>query len=69
MMIREYLIMISFSRNQVMIRFSQNPEVFGRGVSHRRSFVGVSRVRSWSRLFVFVWKYRQKLINLIEIDF
>jgi len=36
---------------------------------HRRPFVGVSQVRSWSHWFVFVGKYRQKLINLMEIDF
>ena len=37
--------------------------------SHIRPFVGVSGGRSWSRSDVFVGKYRQKLINLMEIDF
>ena len=37
--------------------------------SHARPFVGLSRPRSWSHFLVFVGKYRQKLINLIEIDF
>ena len=32
---------------------------------HRRPFVGVSQVRSWSHWFVSVGKYRQTLINLM----
>ena len=36
---------------------------------HTRPFVGVSRPRSWGHFLVFVGKYRQKLINLIEVDF
>jgi len=36
---------------------------------HRRPFVGVSQACSWSRWPVFVGKYSQKLINLMEIDF
>ena len=34
-----------------------------------RPFVGVSQARSWSRWPIFVGKGRQKLINLMEIDF
>ena len=37
--------------------------------SHRRPFVGVSGCRSWSRFIAFEENYRQKLTNLLEIDF
>ena len=36
---------------------------------HETPVVGVSRPRSWSRYPVFVRNYRQKLTNLLEIDF
>ena len=35
---------------------------------HARPFVGVSEARSWSHWLVFVGKYRQQLITLMEID-
>ena len=36
---------------------------------HERPFVGVSEAYSWSYWLVFVGDYRQKLTNLLEIDF
>jgi hypothetical protein len=36
---------------------------------HEKPFVGVSEARYWSHWLVFVGDYRQKLTNLLEIDF
>ena len=38
-------------------------------VFHTSPFVGVSRPRSWIHFLVSVGRYRQKLINLVKIDF
>ena len=36
---------------------------------HKRPFVGVSGCRSWSRSIAFEGNYRQKMTNLLAIDF